>query len=83
VSVNAASRVGTVVQSHRAVTCVLQKQVTEQVVSSGRKMPCLLHDRMPLNVLVASVAGYVGVVYDTLVLSDVTRAFASAVDMRE
>jgi hypothetical protein len=49
-------------------------------------MPRLQHDRKPLkplNIFVASIAGYVGVAYDTLVLSDVTQAFSSAVDKRQ
>jgi hypothetical protein len=74
------------VKSHRGVSFVgvtEEQEVTAWVVFNGRKMPCPQHDRKSLNVFIASIARYVGVTYDTLVLSDVTQAFAGAVDKRQ
>lgn len=82
---NAVGKFGTVLVTPRVqfVRVSQEGEIIALIVSSRRKMPCRQHYRERRNVRVATITGSLGVTHNIFVLSDVTQAFASAVDKRQ
>lgn len=81
----AVGKFGTVLVTPRVqfVRVIQEREIIALIVSCRHKMPCRQHDRERRNVRVASITGSLGVIHNIFVLSDVTQAFASAVDKRQ
>lgn len=84
-SVIAVGKFGTVLVTPRVqfVRVIEERESIARIVSCRYKMPSRPHDRERQNVRVTSITGSLGVIHNIFVLSDVTQAFASAVDKRQ